>query len=187
MVPGLLSPTLLLPLLPLTLSDHGQEHPWQHNPYAQTNLYDYPDQLQSEEFYYNYFPNHTYVNTIANTGSYLPVRRTIGSLVEDIDISVSLGKLAQRYCVLKNIYVTRRSVSLPEHTLPGLPWLFPLHLFSLLLVPPLHHCSPSPGSLPPGPGSRPSAAEEERLLCSRKVPEEVHRIGGQSLSSSRHV
>lgn len=88
MVPS--SPPLLL-LLPLALTDYGPEHPWEHNPYSQTNLYDYPDHLQSDEYYYNYFPNSTYANTIASAGGRPPIRRTIGSLVDDIDISATIG------------------------------------------------------------------------------------------------
>ena len=86
------SPPLLLLLLPLsTLADYGPEHPWEHNPYAHSSLYDYPEQLQSDEYYYNYFPNNTYSNSLTSFGGHAPIRRTIGSLVDDVDISAQIG------------------------------------------------------------------------------------------------
>ena len=84
-------PLLLLLLLPLTLADYGAEHPWEHSPYAHSSLYDYPEQLQSDEYYYNYFPNNTYSNSLTSLGGHAPIRRTIGSLVEDVDISAQIG------------------------------------------------------------------------------------------------
>ena len=84
-------PSLLL-LLPLTLADYGgSEHPWEHSPYAHSSLYDYPEQLQSDEYYYNYFPNNTYSNSLTSLGGQAPIRRTIGSLVDDVDISAQIG------------------------------------------------------------------------------------------------
>ena len=88
MVPS--SPPLLL-LLPLTLADYGPEHPWEHSPYGHSSLYDYPEQLQSDEYYYNYFPNNTYSNSLTSIGGQAPIRRTIGSLVDDVDISAQIG------------------------------------------------------------------------------------------------
>ena len=82
---------LLLLLLPLSLADYSPDHPWEHQPYAQTNPYDYPDHVQSDEYYYNYFPNSTYSANLANFNGQPPIRRTIGSLVEDIDLSASIG------------------------------------------------------------------------------------------------
>jgi hypothetical protein len=84
--------SLLLSLPLAALADYGpaEQHPWEHNPYAQSNLYDYPDHLQSDEYYYNYFPNATYSNSLVN--GHPPIRRTIGSLVEDIDISAQIGE-----------------------------------------------------------------------------------------------
>ena len=85
------SPPLLV-LLPLTLADYGgPEHPWEHSPYAHSSLYDYPEQLQSDEYYYNYFPNNTYSNSLTSIGGQAPIRRTIGSLVDDVDISAQIG------------------------------------------------------------------------------------------------
>ena len=84
-------PLLLLLLLPIALADYGPEHPWEHNPYSHSSLYDYPDQLQSDEYYYNYFPNTTYSNSLTGLGGQAPIRRTIGSLVDDVDISAQIG------------------------------------------------------------------------------------------------
>ena len=83
----------LLLLLPFAIADYGSEHPWEHSPYAHSSLYDYPEQLQSDEYYYNYFPNSTYSNSLASFGGQAPIRRTIGSLVDDVDISAQIGLL----------------------------------------------------------------------------------------------
>lgn len=81
----------LLLLLPFAIADYGSEHPWEHSPYAHSSLYDYPEQLQSDEYYYNYFPNNTYGNSLTSFGGQAPIRRTIGSLVDDVDISAQIG------------------------------------------------------------------------------------------------